>query len=921
MNLRGSAILGLIAFLEVTCFSARPVFESMPDAQLELSGSVGDRIRANHEHWLLCAPQANPGMLEMFRLRDRKPVPQWVPWAGEFIGKYLISAIQGLQLMNDPRLRRQVADRIAELVSTQAEDGYLGPFPKADRLLKNWDLWGHYHVIQALVMWHEYSGDAPALAAARKAADLICATYLDTGRRVFDAGDPEMNMAILTALAELHRLTGDPRYLQLALEVEKDWERAGDYLRAGLDGREFYRSPKPRWESLHSLQGLVELWRITGDAKYREAFEHHWRSIRRWDRRNTGGFSSGEQATGNPYAPTAIETCCTVAWMALTIDYLRLTGDARAAGDLELATLNGGLGAQHPSGRWWTYNTPMDGVREASAHTIVFQARAGTPDLNCCSVNGPRILGMLAEWAVMSDADGLVVNWLGSGMYSLLLAGHEHVTLRAKGDAWRDGRIEWDFATAVHHELTLRIRIPGWARMPKLLLNGSIVGQAIPGTYFTMRQRWKTNDVLILECDLPVRFVAGANEAANKVSLYYGPLLLAYDQASNPFDEESIPPIDLTRLDQARVVSASPSQTDRGLLPPPWLILEVPTTASGVIRVIDFANAGAGGTRYRSWLPAEPASPPPAFTVSPPDMAQIPVGPLNFRWRGARDPGVSYRVEFATNEAFTVGMVAFTNTTGTRMHFDTARLTSGLADFGKPIWWRVVSRASGRETVAEVPPSWFRLDPSMPLPEPTPEPKIGPNGEIIAHALRNNTRPEFGEFKSVGDPICGPEGAELNGQNQMLIYGLDSWPDGDFSVSVRVRIRKLPDQRIGQIFSAWTSGMDDPLRLVVDGGKLYARVEAGTVFSTPGAVIVADRWHAVAAVKRGASLVLYLDGRTVGSCLVPEFFNTRAQDCALGGNPHYSGKECLAACFADFRLYHRALSEEELRAMASTVEH
>lgn len=133
----------------------------------------------------------------------------------------------------------------------------------------------------------------------------------------------------------------------MAREVEKDWERAGDYLRAGLDGREYFQSPRPRWASLHDLQGLFDLWRITGDGKYRDAFIHHWRSIRRWDRRNTGAFSSGEQATGNPYAPTAIETCCTVAWIALTVDYLKLTGDPRAVGDLELATLNGGLGAQH----------------------------------------------------------------------------------------------------------------------------------------------------------------------------------------------------------------------------------------------------------------------------------------------------------------------------------------------------------------------------------------------------------------------------------------------------------------------------------------------------------------------------------------------------------------------------------------------
>src|SRR5438552_8339664 len=394
-------------------------FDSLPQARFKFVGPAGQRVEANVDNWLLRAPQANPGMLEMFRVRDRQPVPQLVPWAGEFVGKYLISAVQALRMTDDPRLRLQVSNVVAAFIATQAEDGYLGPFPKDIRLLKNWDLWGHYHALCALALWHQHTGDPAALSAARKAADLVCQTYLDSGRRVFDAGDAEMNMSILTGLAMLHRLTGEPRYLRMAREVEKDWERAGDYLRAGLDGREYFQSPRPRWESLHDLQGLVELWRITGEQKYRDAFIHHWRSIRRWDRRNTGAFSSGEQATGNPYAPTAIETCCTVAWMALTVDYLRLTGDPRAADDLELATLNGGLGAQHPSGRWWTYNTPMDGVREASAHSIVFQARAGTPELNCCSVNGPRVLGLLTEWAVMSAPDGLVVNSYLPGTFTL----------------------------------------------------------------------------------------------------------------------------------------------------------------------------------------------------------------------------------------------------------------------------------------------------------------------------------------------------------------------------------------------------------------------------------------------------------------------------------------------------------------------
>ena len=53
----------------------------------------------------------------------------------------------------------------------------------------------------------------------------------------------------------------------------------------------------------------------------------------------------------------------------------------------------------------------MDGVRKASAHEIVFQAREGSPELNCCSVNAPRGIGMLSDWAVMVDDDGYVLNF------------------------------------------------------------------------------------------------------------------------------------------------------------------------------------------------------------------------------------------------------------------------------------------------------------------------------------------------------------------------------------------------------------------------------------------------------------------------------------------------------------------------------
>src|SRR4030095_7136163 len=128
-------------------------------------------------------------------------------------------------------------------------------------------------------------------------------------------------------------------------------------------GQEFFETPKPRWESLHPILGLAELYTITGEERFRQAFEHWWWSIVKLDRHNNGGFSSGEQAQGNPYHPGAIETCCTIAWMAMSVEMLRLTGNSIVADELEMSTLHSVVRLHSPTGRWVTYNTPMDGRR------------------------------------------------------------------------------------------------------------------------------------------------------------------------------------------------------------------------------------------------------------------------------------------------------------------------------------------------------------------------------------------------------------------------------------------------------------------------------------------------------------------------------------------------------------------------------
>ncbi|GEM_PF-1777892 len=598
---------------------AQPAFERPIRADFEFRGFVGERIKANLENWLLAAPEANPAMIEMYRDRDRTPrrggqgQGYLCANAGEFSGKYLISAVQGLRITKDRRLRATLENFVTDLIGCQDEDGYLGPWWREVRLMGAgphvpWDLWGHYHNMLGLYLWYQGTGDRAALASCRRAADLFCRTFLDGDKRVVQARAEEMNESLIHIFTLLYEETGEPRYLQMAREILKDWETppSGDYYRYALAGKEFYECPKPRWESLHGLQSMPELYFITGDEQYKQAFEHLWWSIVKLDRHNTGGFSSGEQAIGNPYNQSGlnayIETCCTIAWTAMTIDMLRMTGDSRAADEIELSTYNGVLGAQHPSGRWWTYNTPMDGERIASAVQIVGQSRPGSPEINCCAVNGPRGIGILSEWAVMTTKDGIALNYYGPSEFTVRVPLGKKIRLVQETDYPVGSHVRLTIMPESEEEFALHLRIPGWSRQTEVNINGKQVNGVQPGKYLVLNRKWKAGDEVNLTFDMSPRLWVGERECEGKVSIYHGPLLLAYDPRYDVYDPTgSLPIVDVTYKPVAPVIETHS--------PKPVILLRFATEDGKGIMLCDFASAGAAGNRYVSWLPARNLKP------------------------------------------------------------------------------------------------------------------------------------------------------------------------------------------------------------------------------------------------------------------------------------------------------------------------
>jgi len=166
-----------------------------------------------------------------------------------------------------------------------------------------WDAWSEYHIMYGLTELYKLTGEKCYFIAVEKAAELFLKKFYTGASRLADTGCLFANLAPIHIFAILYNYTGKKEYLEFALEAEKDISATGacDFTGNSLAGKEFYECPYPRWEYLHSIEAMAELYKATGNSKYLNVFTQIWRSIQKTDVHNTGAFSTFEQAMGTPY--------------------------------------------------------------------------------------------------------------------------------------------------------------------------------------------------------------------------------------------------------------------------------------------------------------------------------------------------------------------------------------------------------------------------------------------------------------------------------------------------------------------------------------------------------------------------------------------------------------------------------------------
>jgi len=315
--------------------------------------------------------------------------------------------------------------------------------------------------------------------------------------------------------------------------------------------------------------------------------------------------------------------------------------------------------------------------------------------------------------------------------------------------------------------------------------------------------------------------------------------------------------------------------------------------------------------------------PPVPVPDEPTDGAHVPPGRMLFT---LRQPAVEaedrvHEIVIARKPDFRDPMVRFDAGNATRIVVP-AEKNAPLKP-GETYFWKLIAKNPFGQTESEVPAKRFIVDASLP---PLTDAMLTEFGEradgiLVEAPLTGSPDPDSGKLKSAQGwkSALGPSGepnraVELDGRNGMLTYALRAFPPKQYTVSLWFSYTKK-ESRLGQLFSAWCRGMDDPLRICVQNGRLSTRIEAGRRYDGKPIPVEPGKWYHVCVVKDGPKLTLYLDGHEVSHVDVPTEIRSQACDIALGGNPHYTGaSEHLACRVAGLQMSVRALTPEEVAA-------
>jgi DUF1680 family protein len=559
-------------------------------------------------------------LLHTFRLNvglpsSAAPCGGWEAPSVELRGHSTGHLLSGLALAfadtGEQALRDKGRTVVAALAECQAASpaagygkGYLSAFPESffDRLEAGTGVWAPYYTIHkimaGLVEQYRLAGDDQALDVVLNQAAWVDARTAKLSyeqmQRVLETEFGGMN----DVLADLHALTGDSRWLDVAERFTH--ARVFDPLARGED----------QLSGLHAntqipkMVGALRLWEEGRPDRYRTIGENFWRIVTGHHTYVIGGNSNGEafhdpDVIAGQLSNDTCENCNSYNMLKLTrLLHFHSPGRTDLLDYYERTLFNQMLGEQDPDSAhgfniYYTGLAPGSFKQQPSfMGTDPNMYSTDYDNFSCDHGTGMETQAKFADTIYSHDDSSLLVN----------LFVPAEVAWREKGITWRqttripDESTTTLTVTAGRATHRLLIRIPSWASGARARLNGrTLPDRPQPGSWLTLDRAWRTGDRV--EVTLPMRTVVEATPDDPDVrAVLHGPVVLAgaYGDRANPW---------LPRLDVGTVRQQSSNP------------LRFTAKADGAdVTLLPIARVHHQHYNVY-WLTGQPPSPPPAFAA------------------------------------------------------------------------------------------------------------------------------------------------------------------------------------------------------------------------------------------------------------------------------------------------------------------
>jgi DUF1680 family protein len=508
-----------------------------------------------------------------------------MPFDDTDVYKIIEGASNTLISAPNPKLEKVLDSLIAIVKIGQEKDGYLTtwrtinpakpPAPwvpviegkRWESLQISHECYNAGHLIEAAVVHYEATGKRNFLDIAIKNADLLVKTFGDKPGQV--KGVPG-HQIVETGLIKLYQITGKEDYLKLAKYYldnrgnPNNHKLYGEYAQDHIPVIQQNEAVGHAVRAVYMYAGMTDIAAMTKDKGYTDAVNKLWDNMVNKKMYITGGIGSrhdGEAFGDNYELPNLTaynETCAAIGDVYWNHRLHNLYGKSEYFDVIERTMYNGLISGISLDGKEFFYPNALesDGVFKSNRGSCTRQAWF---DCSCCPTNLIRFVPSIPGLIYSKSKDVLYVNLYASNNASFTLGKTDLQISQQTGYPW-NGKVAISVNSKKESQFTIKLRVPGWARnevLPGDLysykkastqkatinLNGEVLAIQPQDGYFTITRNWKKGDKINLNFPMEVQEVetnAKVETNKNKVSLEYGPIVYAVEEADNKTNFDKI---------------------------------------------------------------------------------------------------------------------------------------------------------------------------------------------------------------------------------------------------------------------------------------------------------------------------------------------------------------------------------------------